>query len=82
MVDATAVQQATGAEIAESTFRDNRRWVVAAERLFAVLKELRESDAGSSRTHNGSLTCGRNSCKLAKAKSRRNRPSGFSRYAA
>ena len=43
MVDAAAVQQATGAEIAESTFRDNRRWIVAAERVYAVLRQLRDA---------------------------------------
>jgi len=43
MVDAAAVQQATGAEIADSTFRDNRRWVVAADNVFAVLQNLRDA---------------------------------------
>ena len=42
MVDAAAVQQTTGAEIADSTFRDNRRWVVAADNVFAVLQHLRD----------------------------------------
>lgn len=43
MVDATVVQQATGAQITESAFRDNRRWIVAPERLFAVLQDLRDA---------------------------------------
>lgn len=43
MVDATAVQQATGATVTESTFRDNRRWVVAPEDLYPVLQHLRDA---------------------------------------
>jgi NADH-quinone oxidoreductase subunit C len=42
MVDAQSVQQSTGAELVESTFRDNRRWVVAAEHIYAVLRHLRD----------------------------------------
>ena len=33
MVEAAAVQNATGAQIDESTFRDNRRWIVAATNM-------------------------------------------------
>lgn len=42
MVDASKVEQATGANLTESTFRDNRRWVVAPDRLYAVLQHLRD----------------------------------------
>jgi len=42
MVDAAAIQQKTGAQPVESTFRDNRRWVVAAEHVYAVLQCLRD----------------------------------------
>jgi NADH-quinone oxidoreductase subunit C len=42
MVDAAAIEQNTGAQPVESTFRDNRRWVVEAEWLYDVLKCLRD----------------------------------------
>ena len=42
MVDASRVEQETGATLAESTFRDNRRWVVAADDVLAVLRHLRD----------------------------------------
>lgn len=42
MVNAAAVQQQTGATPVESTFRDNRRWVVEAGQLYDVLKCLRD----------------------------------------
>ena len=42
MVDVTAVQQATGATLTESSFRDNRRWVVDAGHLVPVLTALRD----------------------------------------
>jgi NADH-quinone oxidoreductase subunit C len=43
MVEASTVEQAIGATLAESTFRDNRRWIVGAEHLYAVLEHLRDA---------------------------------------
>jgi len=43
MLELATLQQRFGSEIMESTFRDNRRFVVPAERAFAVLEHLKRS---------------------------------------
>jgi NADH-quinone oxidoreductase subunit C len=43
MPELAALQERFGTELAESTFRDNRRIVVPAERVFRVLEFLKQS---------------------------------------
>lgn len=42
MVDAAGLAARTGCEVVESTFRDNRRFVVPAQSLYAVLQTLHD----------------------------------------
>ena len=42
MVDAAGLAARAGCEVSESTFRDNRRFVVPAQSLLAVLQTLRD----------------------------------------
>jgi NADH-quinone oxidoreductase subunit C len=43
MMEVATLQERFGSEITESTFRDNRRLVVPAERVFGVLEFLKQS---------------------------------------
>ena len=41
MVESAAISERLGVEVADSTFRDNRRLVVPAERVYALLEHLK-----------------------------------------
>jgi NADH-quinone oxidoreductase subunit C len=43
MMEVATLQERFGSEITESTFRDNRRLVVPAERVYAILEFLKQS---------------------------------------
>jgi NADH-quinone oxidoreductase subunit C len=43
MLDLATLQERFGSEVAESTFRDNRRIVVSRDRVFAALEYLRRN---------------------------------------
>jgi NADH-quinone oxidoreductase subunit C len=41
MVESAAIKERLGVEVADSTFRDNRRIVVPAEKVYALLEQLK-----------------------------------------